>query len=568
MTVAQLRPAALMQSVIPILLAGVCALCVSPQAAAQCDLETYGASSTQYLPVNATPHPYTGDQSLPQTKAHCKQHYRLYLPPTGKKPAAGWPVLVHINHSGFTKSDDPLILDTANPGRFELHMATALENGIAVVAATCTLSTLPGTGDWAACDASTLAGQMNGAGLFHPPGTNIGGLRPYEDLTYDMAEKDAVMLIQHVRHHGGEQGHLLEPVDRTRLAVAGTSAAAVALMWPAFGPDRRELFANQADPAYQKGQFLEPTRADAAIFTGGITLWPIFLTTELGLHFGRSGSLDVAADKLGEVPLGIQMANSAVVYQDSAANDSLPTYMLHDENYCQAIPGPGQQPQRFTESNIHTSWSGLYWKMLHPTSTRLALGCTLARCDNYNCPGEATCQQTPCGDDRAFQKALAAGLVTPADYVPTQDDQIVDMVCWLKTNLVDKQPKNAYTAPWSSIDVGSAGPGRPVPEIVASGTLEPGTKIRLHVEGAPPFALAQLRLVPLQGAKAVNMAGCAPILEPRFTRLLYTDGEGMLTDELPVDQMPSDKLLFQVLMLDPQAPCGFSTTDVVKAIAP
>ena len=535
----------------------------SAQPASTCGLVPYGTTTSQYLPTSAARHAYTGDGL-----ENCKQSYRLFLPPSGEKPAAGWPVLVYCEFSGFIRSIDGGVIDVQAPGRFERHQATTLENGIAVITATCTVSDVVGGKGWNGCDPVELDERLEGIGLFHPPGTDIGGVTPYEDLTYDMAEKDMVMLIQHVRHHGGQQGHVLEDIDRTRVAVMGNSAGAVAMMWPAFGPDRRALFQQQSDPFYHQGQYLEPTRADAAVFVGGMVWWPVYQSSQIGRHFGRFGALDVAAADLGEATLADQVGNSALGYEDVAANQQLPTYLLYEENFCQDTVSPFEEALERTEVNIHTAWNGLAWAMAHP-QTRLALGCAPLSCQLFNCPSETSCKQSACGDARAYVKARSLGLVGSENLVLDEEAQIHDMICWLVEEFRDAVPVNAYTTPWRNLGKGFAGSSGAVAALHPSGTLEAGTIVRLQLSGGPPNSLVQLRVMPRVGATGMASPFCAPTLGARFTRVYTTDADGTLSVDLLQGELPPvNRLLYQMLLIDPGVPCGYSTTDILESRAP
>ncbi|HZM01307.1 MAG TPA: hypothetical protein VFD43_13755, partial [Planctomycetota bacterium] len=266
---------------IPLLL--LVAACASPRLGAQeCD------PATHISPVNAELRSYTGDagdggddgaRGIPH---NCQQQYRLFLPPQGSRPPTGWPVLVCTMLGGYVGAGVNRCVDRGTlQGR-------ALEQGIAVIIAGMTLST-----ETMACEAGSE--RIPGHGLFHPPGFVPPGLgfAPYGSPDYAMPEKDAVMLVQHVRHHGGRPG-LLADVDPRRIAVLGQSAGANSFMWAALGPDRRdeEPFASLG------GQFDEPTRPDLAVLRGGFVWWPIFHPRVRAnppyfvLHFGAGGDAE------------------------------------------------------------------------------------------------------------------------------------------------------------------------------------------------------------------------------------------------------------------------------------
>ncbi|HZJ73137.1 MAG TPA: hypothetical protein VFF36_19555, partial [Planctomycetota bacterium] len=181
---------------------------VAQDARAQgCDPETHVA------PVDAALHSYTGDeqdsgeprgQSLPH---NCQQQFRLFLPTQGERPRTGWPVLVCTTLGGYVGASINRCIDkTTLQGK-------ALDHGIAVIMAGMTLSTETMT-----CEEGQE--QIPGHGMFHPPGLVPPGVAfaPYDSPDWAMPEKDAVMLVQHVRHQGGRPG-LLADVDPHRVAV-------------------------------------------------------------------------------------------------------------------------------------------------------------------------------------------------------------------------------------------------------------------------------------------------------------------------------------------------------------
>ena len=79
------------------------------------------------------------------------------------------------------------------------------------------------------------AEPSNGNGVFIPPGTTppnySGSKEPYLDTQRPMAEKDAVMLVQHVKFHAGSfPPGAANPIslDVNKLVAYGSSAGSVA----------------------------------------------------------------------------------------------------------------------------------------------------------------------------------------------------------------------------------------------------------------------------------------------------------------------------------------------------
>lgn len=366
--------------------------------------------ATHVAPVKAALHSYTGDaedSTEPRTQSiphNGQQMYRLFVPPTGERPAQGWPVLVCTGLGGYVAATvNPCIDKSTLQGK-------ALAQGIAVIMAGMTLST-----ETMACESGVE--RIVGHGLFHPPGVVPPGLgvAPYDSPAYAMPEKDAVMLVQHVRHNGGRPG-LLADIDPQRVAVLGQSAGANSFMWTAFGPDRRgeEPFLSLG------GQFDEPTRPDAAILRGGFVWWPIFSPQVpadppyLVLHFGSQGDAEKPAATIADCSPAELQADSALYYEAAFPTPSLPTLMTYGEPaYCTDYTsnGPdGELAFSFTGGGLegranlredtcddgvppdeqpggmHPSWAGFTWQALHPASCRLLI----ASAETFHCYAHGT----------------------------------------------------------------------------------------------------------------------------------------------------------------------------------
>lgn len=317
---------------------------------------------------------------------HCRQIYRLFLP-KGPRPEHGWPVLVNLSFTAYSDSTDFRELRSDMRGE-ESRLAAFLDAGFAVINACVT----PSSASFACQGTGGEPVTIEGGGLFQPPGFVPPGcdVAPYDSWRFAMSEKDAVMLVQHVRREAGRPGHLLEPLYRgpdgsTRIAVTGNSAAAQSLFWTTFGPERSE----QAPFAGAGGQYAESARPDAAILMNGLVWFPLFNGGTGGdsMHYGTRGDERAQASTFGDVRRAILVEDSALHYDDSCSHP-VPLYMAYSEpSKCTDYRGSDPWPcrpawdLRFEGSGQdgslvgfghHPAWSGYVWKVRHP-DTRLIL---------------------------------------------------------------------------------------------------------------------------------------------------------------------------------------------------
>ena len=531
---------------------------------------------THVAPVDAALHSYTGDEqdtTTPATESvphNCLQQYRVFLPPTGERPRTGWPVLVCTTLGGYVAAGVNRCIDrTTLQGK-------ALEHGIAVIMAGLTLST-----ETMSCEEGQE--QIAGHGMFHPPGVVPPGLAlaPYDSPAWAMPEKDAVMLVQHVRHQGGRPG-LLADIDPHRVAVLGQSAGANALMWAALGPDRRgeEPFASLG------GQFDEPTRPDAAVLRGGFVWWPIFSPRVQAhppyfvLHFGARGDAERPAATLGEcLPLELQ-ANSPLWYEAVFPEPSLPVLMTYGEPaYCSdytsdgptedfaySFAGGGREgvaklgedpcddgvPPAEEPGGMHPSWSGFAWQAQHAASTRLFI----QSAETFGCFAPGTEAESP--GEHGMDDLIVHWLVDRFAELP-------DPWALFEQVRIDGA-KRAIAVPGTTARPGLVS----TPHLVGEGTLKLGTHgNRVVLSGARPDATGRLYL----GASADPRAFQAGVLVPvpgadgplRFT----TDAQGgwslSLDDRL---EQHGAVLWFQAWVDDAGAEQGAATSNALRATIP
>lgn len=344
---------------------------------------------SSYPPENATPWSYVA----PPLTGNCLQTYRLFLPTT-PRPPEGYPVVIYTDFASFQSVTDVTQVSTSSHG----WLLQLLENGIAVVAARMTVSipfqTAQHLADW-----TTLCGfvppTIPGHGMFHPPGVMppdmdaLGAtVPPYADPAYAMPEKDAVMVIQHVRHLARGTGPLVTEqqqkmalLDHRRIAVWGSSAGSIAFSWPALGPDRRF----QAPFAGLGGQYAEATRVDAAIL-GWNQIWlPMWTSTTMPvpyMHWGLGGDSEVPAGNMGLASPGEVLANSPLYYERCELNDELPlyTYTLQTSlstDYVKNYAGCPGTPFCFdgqgTEVHIHPTWNQITLAKMYPQTKVAAM---------------------------------------------------------------------------------------------------------------------------------------------------------------------------------------------------
>ena len=548
----------------------LCGVATSAHSVAQAAQGTQGAQgcdpATHFAPVNAELHSYTGDAEDPAAPAgaslphNCQQQYRLFLP-EGERPPTGWPVLVCTALGGYVASGVNRCIDkTTLQGR-------ALQRGIAVIVAGLTHST-------EVMNCETGQQQLVGHGLFHPPGYVPPGLEvaPYDSRAYAMPEKDAVMLVQHVRHRGGRPG-LLADVDPRRVAVLGQSAGANSFMWAALGPDRRaeEPFAGLG------GQFDEPTRPDLAVLLGGFVWWPIFnpgVKANLPyfvLHFGERGDAERAAPTLAACDPRELQAASALWYQARFPEPSLPVLMVYSEaSYCAdygsdgptadfaySFTGGGLEgvakvredscddgvPPNEEPGGMHPSWAGFTWKAQHPASCRLVI----QSAETFACFAAGTEAEPP---------------------QPSMDATIVD---WLVERFAE------LPSPWSVFEqaevegvrrtVGAAGSTAvagliAVPKLIGSGS-------RITLSGARPKAAGRLYAWGSAEPRLEHGGVMLPLVGPESARAFTTDERGewsCVLDDTP--HRSGEVVWYQAWIDDPGAGERLAGSNALRLTVP
>ena len=518
-------------------------------------------------PVNGDPKSYIA----PPLSGHCKQTYRLFLPPAPHvMPADGWPVLVSVSLLGYSRSQDTPQLA---PGSLLYKIA---EQGVAVITARVTPSIDVNDPKW--IDACGMPPDLPGHGLFHPPGfvppdLAAQGIAPYEDTRYHMAEKDCVMLLQHVRYRArqtaGFQGdfeEVMADLDHRRIAVHGVSAAAMSLMWATLGPDR----SGELPFAGLPGQYAEPTRPDVAVFVDGVTWWPV-LADALSLpvsHFGAGGHSEIAATSLGEIDVQELYGSSAFAYRDTAANSQLPLYLSygevsHSTSYKLRTSNCGPYPICFNDQgqeglaggsvpypNLHAAWNGYAWIWNH-----LLDPIRLVITDE---------------DAYAQRKTLPAVPLYPSPGQSMEDaldEQWDDIAVWVRTELDNLLP-DLPTDPWHTLGDGLAGTDG-VPRLTGSGPLLAGTNFTVELTDARPST----PLVAFLGFQQVSVPLLGGILLPSPDRMVFsfaTDlaGELSLSSTWPAGVPGGTQLFLQFWVPDPVAPQGYATSNAVQLDAP
>jgi len=334
-------------------------------------------------PVDSQPWSYVA----PPLQGHCLQSYRLFLPPPDlSMPADGWPVLLHFDDSKL----DGITEVPANS-----LLGLALARGVAVIAARATLSLPTDDALWTSqCGAVDFPGN----GLFHPPGRVAPdllaeGIAPYDHPDYHNREKDAVMVIQHVRHLARQtaplpdvQAQSMALLDHRRIAVHGSSSGASALLWAIVGPERSQ----QLPFVGLGGQYAESARPHLALLDRPdifhAMLDPTLAPPEP--HFGLAGHSQIGAPTMAEAdPLDI-LGLSPLGYGDPAFVEAVPLHLTYhewsaSEDYT-PNSGPACDPYPFCfdgqgqeggpgQPGVHPAWSGYTWKTLHPGSTQLVI---------------------------------------------------------------------------------------------------------------------------------------------------------------------------------------------------
>lgn len=519
-----------------------------------------------FLPENDVPWSYVA----PPIPAHCLQTYRLFLPQAPLvMPESGWPVVLHLSYVGYRRSEDtPALAPDSLLGKF-------LGAGIAVVAARATPSIETTDPLWETWCGS--APDIPGHGLFHPPGVvppdlAAQGIAPYDTPEYHMPEKDAVMLLQHVRYMARQtgpfttdQGLSMARLDHQRIAVHGTSAGAMVWMWAALGPDRGD----EAPFAGLGGQYDEPTRPQLAILDRGVTWWPAFdgSLSPPTPHFGLGGHSEIPAPTIGDSePLEL-LAASALWYEDAAANQSLPTYLSYQdpsvmESYVKTFGSCGPYPFCFdgqgTEGllggsmNLHPAWSGYAWSQQHPTApVRLVIQ----------------------GAEAYAQKGSAPAVPLIGDPLTQSPDQIQamhddDVVAWTAVEmeaLLQVGPAESWTDLGGAL-AGSLGP----PRLDGSGLLVEGAPVSLELSDALPGAQV-VAIAGFSEAGAPLLGGTlvpAPDLVLLHAATVDASGEATLSATWPPGLPGGAEVYFQFWIQDPAAPEGYSASNGLRADVP
>lgn len=542
----------------------------------------------QHEPVNAEPWSYV---PAPE-HGHCLQTYRLYLPPAPHvRPADGWPVVVQVKLSGYRQTPDTPVLDDAS------FLADLLRVGIAVVVARVTPSLDTDDPLWfRTCD-GTLP-DIPGHGLFHPPGSippDLAdvGIVPYASHDYAMPEKDAVMLLQHVRYsarqgldgdrtrlqvgqrhpNNEERDAAMAQLDHRMIGVHGVSAGGMSLMWAALGPDRRD----EAPFAGRTGQWAETSRPDIAAFERSAVWWPAFHedVRPPTPHFGMYGHSTLPAQTLGACSVEDLVAASPLAYGDSEWIERLPLYLLYDEPsasssyepdaagcaplpFCypdQGLEGAGMdQPLSDTgrRMGMHPAWSGYAWKARYP-HTRLAIT-----------DPEAYAQRGPVDAVPLFRQPGAP------------DAGRRDLVEWFalqflarRRQLETQHDRTGEGEHWQDLGQGLAG-SRGVPRL--SAVFEPGSEPGSEARASDGLvtliltgALEHARVVLLAGPRPryASLAGGLVVPLPTVVDASHrTDASGGLTVRLsPSDAGGSG--VIQVLVVDPGAPRGYAFSNAL-----
>lgn len=513
------------------------------------------------LPVNAAP----ADYVVAPLTANCLQNYRLFLPPPPNvKPPGGWPVLIHLDLGGFTTSKDFSSLPA------EHALAKVLAQGVAVITARATTSA-------ATLDCDGTPEAVAGRGMFHPPGAVAPdlGFAPYDSALYAMPEKDAAMIVQHVRFNAGRAGHLLGSLDRHRVAVEGFSAGAIALSWAALGPDRRGL----SPFAGLGGQYDMPTRADVALLGGGAVWWPIYdPALKPGItHFGWLGHSELPAPTIGDALPSDLVGASALHYDDVMLNPSLRLRLQYVEpSHCEdyvgtaesdagnvrdcgfplCFEGGGLEGMPPPEFGLHPAWSGYSWKERHGGTTQLVISSETAA-------GQAG------GVPYTFV-ALAALEDDAAAWLRAQLEAPLDP--WI--TITEARPHNDPDA--APVPVAVAGT-KGLPVLKGTGSLQPGSTATIALTHARPHS-------PVTVVIGVN-----PLAPPAFghanlpwhgglmvpTPTLVIDGlktghygDLTLAAPWPANVPPFTQLYVQAWIQDFNTPDGFAATPALQLTSP
>jgi hypothetical protein len=531
---------------------------------------------------------YTG----PSVRKHCGQYYNVFVP-KGPQPEGGWPVLVYVDISGFVRSSRREFIDPENSGDNRARLPLlALKNNqekMAVVYASCTVARGGVTGNdvfdptydpWNTANPGYGA-DYDGNGLFIAPSLsplNYSGLvPPYLDGNRPMGEKDAVMLVQHVKYHADAfPPGAAAPIqlNTSKMVVAGTSAGAVTLSWVALGPDRAaEAFPNPA-PGSQEAI---NTRVPAAILDGGIVNFRRFKQDSeiegfpLGLHLPALPNApgpnfyDRPARRLGQVAdIKFQDEASPLHYgwdgptgKVQALNNQLKLYMAYRDPTLLPLPlcfdldpvtgGPGAcMFATDLETNIHPSWSGHVWKMIYPDTY---LTTTIEAAYTYD--GN---QVLSIGDPNAVPDQVFPNSASVIDFAVHEMGWILDIL---------QEPLGAWVNHGNSLD-GTL----PAPVLRGDGALLPGSPTQVFLKKGMPSAMTAL----VAGASRVDLPFLGGVMVPSMDVIVWgqTDSMGgaVLSTDWP-ELLPSGtQVFFQQWVLDVGAPFGASASNGLSAISP
>lgn len=477
-------------------------------------------SQTVYLPTGGT-QSYAGP-SIPSP--HAGQVFRLFLPLT-PAPPGGYPVLVNLDFTGFRVSQ---MANSITAQDDLLH--DALEAGIAVVWATCTVTRGGATGNPV---------TYPGNGVFIPPSAGIptgytGSVAPYLDVNRPMPQKDAIMLVQHLKWNAAALG-----IDRDRMAAFGTSSGAYVWSWCVFGPDRSDLWTNP------QGQEVEDTRLAAAILGGGVTWWPALAPTNPPATFNvfhfpvaQAGAYDQPAVELQDVDPQWLVDTSPLEFGVQPGvlplNQALPYYAFYAaKNNADNYAPPSFNYDAGTETNAHTSWFGFAWKMMFPQS-RLVV--------------EALNVGNGIEDD----------VINPALF----EAQACDKLDWLVETFGMPTPDV-----WFDAGVGLAGVNG-VPTLTGCGQLKGGDPFAMGVSGGPAFG--GLYLIAGFSQFGGWFYGGTLVPYPDLIRFfpLNADGEFAFSIAFPPGFASGSSLYWQGWILDPAAILGVSATNALQSLIP
>ncbi len=436
------------------------------------------AIAAQYTPDPA----YQGvDYTGPSVVAHPGERFNLFLP-SCDPPPGGYPVLIVIYNGGLNSTKLPELF-----GPLDGPMYQALDSGFAVVAASATIS--------------AIDPAIRGNGIFHPPGMappGWAGVPPYSDPTMPMAEKDAVMLVQHVRHNAAAMD-----LDGDRISIFGGSGGAVVGMWAALGPERGPLTFPGGS-----GQELESSRVDAAIFNEAAVWFPGYkqdVTHPSGNHFPDKSApppFDQPAPLLKDTVPKWEVHASPLKYEATALNASLPMYMTYEEPTVstQYVPVGGSYVANVLV-NPHSVWHGLAWKFRHP-HTRLVLT-----------GPDPVPFAFGIHDAEIFDRGVLAN----------------DALDWLEQSL-------GIDSPWQNLGGGKADASGLTPVLRGCGDLNPGSKAYLGLSLAPELSLVYL-LASLAPLPPVNDGG--PLPTPDVVLPLATNEVGVAQASFDPKDVPS-----------------------------